>query len=93
LVGAYEAFLTDIVEEVAIASDEPFASDNAINISPRQLLALAREGLVKKHLVDRATRNLTNGSLQDKRKFFLNSLKVDIVAANQSYSRNRRNPR
>jgi hypothetical protein len=33
----------------------------------------------------RATRQLTNGGFQDKRQFFQNALKVDIISSNQIF--------
>jgi hypothetical protein len=46
---------------------------------------LARDGAIKKHIVTRATRQLTNGSFQDKRRFFQNAIKVDIIAPSQAF--------
>jgi hypothetical protein len=33
----------------------------------------------------RATRQLTNGGFQDKRRFFQSALKVDIISSNQTF--------
>ncbi len=84
LVAVYEAFLVDTIEEISWRSDEPFASDSRIDITQRQLLALDRERSVKRFIVDRTTRSLTSGGLEEIRKFYKKSLGFDIIAPSQS---------
>ena len=84
LVAAFEAFLIDTIEEISERSDEPFASDKKLEISQRQLLALAREQGLKSFLVNKTTRQLTSGGFEEIRKFYKSTLGIDIAPANTS---------
>ncbi len=86
LVAAYEAFLIDTIEEVAQRSDEPFISDRRLDLPQAQVLALDRDRAIKQYIVEKTTRQLTSGGLEEIRRFYSASLKTDVLAPGQSLS-------
>jgi hypothetical protein len=86
LVAAFEAYLVDTVEEIALRSDAPFETDKRLELSQRQLLAMARDKSVKSHIVDKTARALTGGGLEEIRKFYQQMLALDISTPSVSYA-------
>jgi hypothetical protein len=84
LVSTYEAFLVDTLREIAARNSAPFTTDEPVAITQPQLLELARSGELEAHLLERRLRPLTSGGLSDIRKFYLKTVKFDILAPTQT---------
>jgi hypothetical protein len=85
LVAVYEAFLIDTILEVSRRSDLPFMSERRVEMAQSQMLFLDSKGEIKEHIVQRTTRQLTSGGLEEIKKFYSASLKIDLVAPDQTF--------
>ncbi len=78
LVAQLEAFLTDLVREIASRDLSPFADSQPVELPRGKILTAASINALQEHIIDRDRRRLTSGGLQEMEKYFRARFKIDF---------------
>ena len=85
LVSALEAFLLALVEAIFERDLQPFKTQTPVEFSRSHLLALPSIRALQQHIIERDVRLLSNGGLEDMRKYYKKHFSVYIAGIGVSY--------
>ena len=69
----------DTVNEIAQRSLKPFMTDRVLNLTQEHLLSLASKSQIPKYILHKILRDLTNGSIADLSRFFLQHFEFHLA--------------
>ena len=86
-VSAYEVFLVDTVREISKRTLNPFKNNKKIlEISHAHLISMIENKSLGDHIIGKSLRQLTNGSIDDTRKYFMEHFQIALAPPGVSFS-------
>lgn len=85
LVAHLEGYFTDLVEEIAERTLEPFHTDDRREYSTRRLLSLPSLRSMQEDIIHDDCRRLTGGGLSESRKYYRRRFSIDFAALGVPY--------